>query len=102
MEKVEGIELDQVWSTMDVVDRFTVVKHIASFQNKWASISLNKYGSLYFPEDLLGPQRDCLTYTDEQGCEHTSTEFAMGPSTARENNDDGRGSVEFDLGPCKS
>jgi len=102
MEKVSGIELEQVWPSMNIKARFAVVKAIAGFQKAWTSVSFNKYGSLYYSNDLEGTSNSEPLYVDENGFAITDERFAIGPSTGRESNDNGRATIDFDRGPCKN
>lgn len=52
MEKVVGIELEQVWKNMDVKARFALVKNHAKHQTTWSSIAFHKFGCLYYASDL--------------------------------------------------
>jgi hypothetical protein len=102
MEKVPGIELERVWPKMEMKDKFTVIKAIAGFQKSWTSVSFTKFGSLYFADDLEEMTRDEATYVNANGNEIVDKNFAVGPSTGRESVDDGRATIEFDRGPCKT
>ena len=100
MEKLPGIQLSVVWADMEIEARLTIAKAIARYQKAWMSISFNQFGSLYFAEDL-DRSTQSLSYTNHQDITVTEPRFAVGPSTARGFNDDGRSNVEFDRGPCK-
>ena len=101
MEKVQGIELEQVWPSMKVKDRFTVVKSIAAFQKAWTTISFKKFGSLYCSKDLEGQRHGMPLCNGTQGFDILDDEFAIGPTAAREWIDDGRATVSLNRGPCK-
>ena len=101
MEEVPGVELEQVWPNMSIRDRFAVVKSIAGFQKAWTSIAFTKYGSLYFSRDLKDTHGSQPLYIDANGHHVKNENFAVGPSTARENFDNGRAAISFDRGPCK-
>lgn len=100
MEKIPGVQLDVVWAGMEIQDRLTIAKAIARFQKSWMSCSFNQFGSLYYSKDLVGPT-DRPLYTDCHGVQVKDSKFAVGPSTGRGFNDDGRSTVHFDDGPCK-
>ena len=102
MEKVPGIELERVWPSMKIGDRFTVVKSIANLQKSWTSVSFKRFGSLYYSKDLDTKNSTGPLYTDENGVDITDAKFAVGPTTNRESVDNGRATVEFDRGPCKT
>lgn len=102
MEKVPGIELERVWPSMRIGDRFALVKAIAGFQKAWTSISFKRFGGLYYAKDLEERTRDEPLYTDANGVDITDAKFAIGPSTGRESIDNGRATIDFDRGPCKT
>jgi len=101
MEKVTGIELEAVWPTMKTEDRLAVVQTVATCQKSWTSVSFQKYGGLYYAKDLGTSLNSEALYTDANGIIVNDSRFAIGLSTGREMNDDGRATVEFDRGPCK-
>jgi len=100
MDMVHGIELEHVWSDMGIEDKFAVVRAIAGFQKAWTSISFKKFGSLYYAGDLEQSVKNEVLYFDTDGAGIVNSRFAIGPCTGREYFDDGRGTVEFDRGPC--
>ena len=100
MEKAQGVQLDAVWAKMGIEDRFKLVKGLARLQKAWMTCSFRGYGSLYYSEDLETSDPKPL-YTDRNGVEVTDARFAIGPSTGRGFNDDGRSTLEFDRGPCE-
>lgn len=84
---------------MEIEDRLNIVKTIAGYHETWVSCSFQKFGSLYYAEDL-DSQAQSLLYTDPNGVTLEDPRFSIGPSTGRGFNDDGRATVEFDRGPC--
>jgi hypothetical protein len=101
MEKMNGVELETVWPRMKIQDRLEVVKTIAGYQKSWASVSFEQFGSLYFADGVDGSALPTVTYIDVEGRKVSDPRFVVGPSTGRELFDDGRGTIEFDRGPCK-
>ncbi|KAF2866862.1 hypothetical protein BDV95DRAFT_679593 [Massariosphaeria phaeospora] len=99
---VPGIELERVWPNMNIKDRFVVVKAIAGFQTAWTSVSFTKFGSLYFSKDLKDAPSHEPLYIDTNGARVTDERFAIGPSTGRESNDNGRTMIDFDRGPWRT
>ncbi|KAF1953450.1 hypothetical protein CC80DRAFT_518300 [Byssothecium circinans] len=99
MEKAPGIELERIWPQMKIEDRLAVVKTIARFQKTWTSVSFKKFGGLYYAKDLDRTALEEPLYVNEGGVEIKDERFAIGPSTGRENFDDGRAIVDFDRGP---
>ncbi|KAG6191222.1 hypothetical protein E4U10_004525 [Claviceps purpurea] len=102
MEKVNGVELQQVWPRMEVEDRRELVKAVTAHQKSWASVIFDKYGSLYFAEDFKVEKIPSLVYTKEKGQKVEDSRFVIGPSTSRDMFEYGRGVVEFDRGPWSS
>ncbi|KAK0112105.1 hypothetical protein ONS96_001364 [Cadophora gregata f. sp. sojae] len=102
MEKVPGIELERVWPSMKIADRFTLVKAIAGFQKAWTSVSFQQFGGLYYSNNLEKGTGNELLYTDANGVNVTDAKFAIGPTTARESIDYRRATIEFDRGPWKT
>lgn len=95
MEKFSGVQLDSVWPSMRLDDRFSLTKTIAKYQEAWTKASFSHFGSLYFANDLVGVRH--VTLHDRVA----GKKLAIGPSTGREWFDSGRETVEFDRGPCK-
>ena len=100
MEQAPGIELEHVWPNMNIKDRCAVVKSVGGYQKAWKSASFTKFGSLYFSKDLIKAPHGQPLYVDAAGDYVKSTRYAIGPSTGRENIDNGRAIVDFDRGPC--
>ena len=100
MQKAPGVQLELVWTRLELEDRLKVVKQILHYQKKWTSISFKQFGSLYFANDV-GKQnsKDPLCF-DDRGIVIKNSKFAVGPSTGREYYDAGRASVDYDRGPC--
>ncbi|KAG6063446.1 hypothetical protein E4U32_001241 [Claviceps aff. humidiphila group G2b] len=102
MEKLNGMELEEVWPDMDLQGRLDVVKAVAAYQESWASVSFEQFGSLYFAEDFKGENVKALVYTDENGRRVEDSRFVVGSSTSRLMFDDGRDGIDFDRGPWNS
>ncbi|KAI9732696.1 MAG: hypothetical protein M1818_007430 [Claussenomyces sp. TS43310] len=84
MEKVPGIELDSVWPrSLD----------INFLQGIWR---------LYYAQDLDERTGNELLYADANGADVTDANFAIGPSTGRKLNDNGRATINFDTGPWET
>lgn len=101
MEKVLGIELEQVWPSMDIKARLTLIKRITGFQKAWTSLSFKKFGGLYYAKDLGESTGNESLYVDANGIDIRDERFAIGPSTGREWIDNKRATVNIDRGPCK-
>ena len=100
MQKAPGVQLEQVWSGMELENRLEVVKQILRYQKKWTSTSFEQFGSLYFAHDVGKQNSQDPLYFDEHGTAMKNQRFAVGPSTGREYYDAGRASVHYDRGPC--
>jgi len=99
MEKVNGVPLADVWSSIEMKDQVSIIQTIGKYQAAWMQRSFNQFGSIYFKDDLEHPKG--ISYADEDGQELVDDRFAIGPSVSRQSNDDGRSDVTFDRGPCK-
>ncbi|PGH15602.1 hypothetical protein AJ80_05466 [Polytolypa hystricis UAMH7299] len=100
MEKLPGIQLDEIWNKLDVAARLKIVKKIAMCQADWTMTSFSQFSSLYYKQDILSAKS--LVYTDKDGNQITDSRFAIGLSTSRQNTDDGRKEIEFERGPWKT
>ncbi|KKZ65762.1 hypothetical protein EMCG_08437 [[Emmonsia] crescens] len=90
-------ELDEIWNKLDAAARLKVVKRIAKYQADWTAISFFQFGGLYYKQDL--PSAQSLVYANKDESQIINDCFAIGPSTSRQNTDDGRKEIEFDRGP---
>lgn len=99
MDKATGVPLKSVWYRLGLPERFAVAKQIAHFQGIWSSASYEGYGSIYYASDL--PEQHRLMLSSYGSDLKTDGRFALGPTTGRDWNDDGREVIGFDRGPCK-
>ena len=100
VEKAAGLSLNSVCHKLELPDRFAVTKEIARFQIAWSAASYEGYGRIYYAVDLP-KQHHLPLHRYERGLV-VDERFALGPITGRDWIDDGRQSVAFDRGPCKS
>ena len=101
--ELPGVQLGTVWAGTKIQDRLTVVKAIARYQKSWTSCSFHRFGSLYYADDLEPHEyAQSPLYTDWDGNAVTNSKYAVGASTGRKFNDEGRMKIEFDRGPCKT
>ncbi|GAM88653.1 hypothetical protein ANO11243_066870 [Dothideomycetidae sp. 11243] len=97
MEHVNGIELERLWDQMPIEKQLVVVRQLVDHQKTWSSFSFNKFGSLYFTEDISNPQP--MDYRKGNNDWITDKRFAIDASVGREWFDDMRADVEVDRGP---
>ena len=102
MEKLPGIQLDDVWRNMGFQERWDLTQNIARYQSAWASIRFKQLGSLYYAQDLDQKSFDGPLAIDQHGDEITDKKFAVGPSNGREFVDNEKANISFDRGPCKT
>ncbi|KAF2757486.1 hypothetical protein EJ05DRAFT_465617 [Pseudovirgaria hyperparasitica] len=102
MEKASGVELEQIWPSLDIKERFAVVKAVAGYQKSWNSISFKKFGGLYYKKDLDSDTGNDALYVDADGHDIVDTKYAIGPSPGREWIDNGRVNIKLDRGPWKT
>ncbi|KAM5464249.1 hypothetical protein MauCBS54593_007068 [Microsporum audouinii] len=100
MEKIPGVQLETLWNQLDVEVKVNLVKEIAGYQRDWTLTSFSQYGGIYYKKDIFNATS--LTYTNKNGEQITDDRFAVGPSTSRQNIDDGRAGINFDRGPWNS
>ncbi|KAG6310364.1 hypothetical protein E4U44_005606 [Claviceps purpurea] len=62
MEKMEGVELEEVWPEMEIEDRLEVVKAVAAYQLSWASVSFEQYGFTEAYRTMFDDGRDGLDF----------------------------------------
>jgi hypothetical protein len=99
MEKVPGVQLEEVWGQLDLDIKWKLIQRLAKYQEMWTAVSFQQYGSLYCKHDLT-PAKS-LVYRRGEESEIVDERFAIGPSTSRQNVDDSRSSLDFDRGPCE-
>lgn len=100
MDKVDGIELGKKWPELKGAQKRSLVKAMIELERKFASTSFKMFGSLYYAEDVANSNADNPLYTTDGGEEVRNTKFVVGPTTDRKFFDDGRGTVNVDVGPC--
>ncbi|EGC45217.1 phosphotransferase enzyme family protein [Histoplasma capsulatum var. duboisii H88] len=100
MENLPGVQLNKIWNELDIEVRLKVVKQIAKYQADWTTTSFSQFGSVYYKQDL--PSAETLVYRSKDDKQIIDNRFTIGPSTSRQNTDDGRNEIEFDRGPWKT
>ncbi|KAL4886042.1 hypothetical protein BJY04DRAFT_213581 [Aspergillus karnatakaensis] len=88
MEKAAGTPLQDAWPFMSMEEQVELAKTISRFQKAWMSTQFEQYGSLYYEADVAS---SCGI--------HEYPQFAIGPSVARDWQEDGRLALQFDRGP---
>lgn len=102
MEKVVGMSLSSVWNSLPIDKKTVIFKQISSYQQAWASIKFQQYGSLYYAADVSTQvERSPICYRDKDHREVQDDRFAVGPNVSRNTVDFGRAQVNFYRGPCK-
>lgn len=100
MEKLPGVQLSKLWDQLDIGIRWKIVQNIGKYQKLWTDVSFPQFGSLYYKNDVT-PAKS-LVYAKEETGEIVDDRFAIGPSTSRQNTDNGRLDIDFDRGPCET
>jgi hypothetical protein len=85
---------------MTIKERSGLVKNISILNSAWSSVKFKKYESLYYKKDIDTASDGEVLYTEKDGNDVQSEEFAIGPATGREWMDYGKMNVNFDRGPC--
>lgn len=89
-EKIPGVTLESVWEKMKIKDRCEIIKTIGRCQKAWASVSFERYGSLYYAGDLDAQPSQGPLYVDQHGAQISDPKFAIGPSTSTDFTSHGR------------
>ena len=101
MERSGGVELGKIWDDLPGLKRFEITKKLVEFEKAFVSAEFPMYGSLYYAKDLPEARSNQLTIPGSSDDKTANSIFAIGPSTNRTFFDDGRDTVNPDLGPCK-
>ncbi|GBF65387.1 altered inheritance of mitochondria protein 9 [Trichophyton mentagrophytes] len=104
MERMPGVQLRQVWSSMKLVEKMNLCLDIARYQSAWLSVTFSQFGGLYYTQDVQNcfSQQKTHLYVDENGAKVQNSRFTIGPVTSREWFDCGRAGLECDRGPWRS
>ncbi|CAP91172.1 Pc13g01030 [Penicillium rubens Wisconsin 54-1255] len=96
MDKIKGVPLSQVWSTMKLPQKLQVLLAMTRLQKQWLSVTFSHYGSLYYTEDVRPPAGNHFV---KDGKVVKDSEFAIGPATGRDWCDAGRSNLDVEKGP---
>ncbi|CEL11471.1 Putative Phosphotransferase enzyme family protein [Aspergillus calidoustus] len=99
MEKMEGVPLSQVWSTLNPIQKLQVLLAMTRLQQQWRSVSFSHYGSLYYREDMQPPAG---IHFVRDGKAVRDLDFAISPATGRDWCDAGRSNLHVGKGPWAS
>ncbi len=89
MEKVPGIELENIWEDITGRQKYEIVKQLVGIEKSFTATRFTSFGS--------GDETLCV---NEDGTEIQCSRFAIGPTNNRMFFDEGRGTVQMDRGPC--
>ncbi|KAF4761851.1 hypothetical protein HAV15_006931 [Penicillium sp. str.  len=95
MDKVEGVPLSQIWSTMQLHQRLKVIIAM-TMQKKWLSVSFSHYGSLYYAGYA---QSSAGSHYVKDGMAVKHSRFDIGRATGRDWFDADRLSLDIERGP---
>jgi len=103
MERLTGVQLSSVWTTLPIDKKTEIIKTLAAYQEAWMSAAFKQYGSLYYAQDIpKRPDQPAFSYIDKDGAEIEDQRFMIGPTVHRQSIDYGRAEVDFNRGPCRS
>jgi hypothetical protein len=103
MERLAGVQLSAVWTSLPFDKKTELVKGLAMYQKDWMSCTFKQYGSLYYAQDIpQRPDQPVFSYVNNDGIEIEDQRFAIRPTVHRQSIDYGRAQVDFDRGPCMS
>lgn len=98
MEKMPGVPLSEIWWNLQPNKKLKVFRQIARYQRRWADIKFNRFGSLYYAEQLDTSLSGHLYVENINPV--TNSQFVVGPSCGREWSDEGRWDIQCYRGPC--
>lgn len=99
MAKAEGRELEQIWYTMTLQERLTLMEKIVEVERKLFQIQFPASGSLYETSFLDSQKHVAKMPIDTPGV--NAGNFCVGPSAEFLWWYNGRGELAIDRGPCK-
>ncbi|KAH9868328.1 hypothetical protein J1614_007400 [Plenodomus biglobosus] len=100
MERSGGVELGKLWQDMSWEDRLEIVRTLVGYEEAFVAANFPMYGSLYYAMDLPSPSPD--QFLDSFSSENKLEALVVGPTTNRAFFDQGRDSVDMNLGPWPS
>ncbi|EER23915.1 hypothetical protein CPC735_052850 [Coccidioides posadasii C735 delta SOWgp] len=97
MEKMPGVPLSKVWWDLQPNKKLKILLQVVDYQRRWTHTKFTGFGSLYYAKDVDPRRQDPLYVKDGEAV--TDSQFAIGPSVAREWSDEGRVNIKCDRGP---
>lgn len=101
MERVQGVQLSEVWETISEVQRFGLVKSLVEIEGKLASINPAYYGSLYYKDTIPEGTITMNLTKPSAGDLDVISNFVIGPTTERSFWVDERRDLGIDHDPCE-
>ncbi|KAB8209366.1 kinase-like domain-containing protein [Aspergillus parasiticus] len=103
MEEAPGVKLEDVWSDLDLEEKIVIMDDLVALEKRLLSISLNRYGSLYYAsENIPGAVAAEANGDIPTEVERTVlSRFAIGPVAERGFWNKERAKMSLDRGPCK-
>ncbi len=99
IERVHGRELDDIWTTMDMKERFEIVKSIVEVESTLFGFNFPASGSLFYKESL-DPSIARVDLPSTMSS-HDVSSFCIGPSTELLWWYNKRDSLDVSRGPCR-
>lgn len=100
-EKAPGVRLGSVWNSWPRKLKLQLITQVADIENTLTTINFDKYGCIYFKENLrllVGEAEDIHT---QSGGSDILERFSIGPLTTNELCSGSRRDMKLDHGPCK-
>ncbi|KAF4228720.1 hypothetical protein CNMCM6805_001903 [Aspergillus fumigatiaffinis] len=101
MEEAPGANLDDIWHDLPLEEKVAITKDLVSLEKKMLSVSLNKYGNLYFANELIqgAAAADIRGIVPEETRKAVQDRFIIGPVAERGYWTKERASMRLDRGP---
>ncbi|EEQ92196.2 phosphotransferase enzyme family protein [Blastomyces dermatitidis ER-3] len=98
MEKMPGVPLSKVWWHLQPNKKLKILLQVVDYQRRWTHTKFTGFGSLYYAKDVDPRRQDPLYVKDGEAV--TDSQFAIGPSVAREWSDEGGPLFDHCVDPC--
>ncbi|OAT11688.1 hypothetical protein BDBG_17551 [Blastomyces gilchristii SLH14081] len=82
MEKIPGVPLSKVWWHLQPNKKLKILLQVVDYQRRWTHTKFTGFGSLYYAKDVDPRRQDPLYVKDGEAV--TDSQFAIGPSVARD------------------
>ncbi|KAB8225702.1 kinase-like domain-containing protein [Aspergillus novoparasiticus] len=103
MEEAPGVKLEDVWSDLDLEEKVVIMDDLVALEKRLLSISLNRYGSLYYADENIpgAVAAEAIGDIPTEVKRTVLSRFAIGPVAERGFWNKERAKMSLDRGPWK-